>query len=73
VTDFTRPATWEDIKALARYLEEAGVEYAIIGGYGLALHGLARFTQDLDVLVNPSLGGAVGTRRRGASNVLQHL
>lgn len=52
--EFTRPATWEDVKRLARYFNEAGVEYAIIGGYALAAHGLARFTEDIDVLVNPS-------------------
>jgi hypothetical protein len=33
VAEFTRPATWEDVKRLARYLEEAGVDYALIGGY----------------------------------------
>ena len=54
VADYTRPATWEDVKTLARYFDEAGVEYAIIGGYGLAVHGLARFTEDVDILVNPS-------------------
>ncbi len=51
--EFTRPATWEDVKLVARYLDEAGVEYAIIGGYALAAHGLVRFTQDIDVLVDP--------------------
>jgi hypothetical protein len=54
VSDYTRPATWEDLKALAQYLEQAGVEYAVIGGYGLALQGIARFTEDVDILVNPS-------------------
>ena len=52
--EFTRPATWEDIKRLAAYLDEAGVEYALIGGYALAAHGLTRFTEDVDLLVNPS-------------------
>ena len=52
--EFTRPATWEDVKRLARYFNEARVEYAIIGGYALAAHGISRFTEDLDVLVNPS-------------------
>lgn len=52
--EFTRPATWEDVKSLARYLEAEGVRYAIIGGYGLAVHGLSRFTEDIDVLVDPS-------------------
>jgi hypothetical protein len=54
VPEYTRPATWEDVKTLARYLEEAGVEYALIGGYALAVHGLARLTEDVDILVNPS-------------------
>jgi len=60
VPGFTRPATWEDVKLLARYFEEGGVEYAIIGGYALAAHGLSRFTQDIDVLVDPS---AANSRR----------
>jgi hypothetical protein len=50
VAEFTRPATWEDVKRLAQYFEQEGVEYALIGGYGLAAHGLARFTEDIDVL-----------------------
>ncbi|TAK52863.1 MAG: hypothetical protein EPO25_12510 [Gammaproteobacteria bacterium] len=52
--EFTRPATWEDVKSLARLLDEAGVEYALIGGYALAAHGFSRFTEDIDILVNPS-------------------
>ena len=54
MAEFTRPATWEDVKRLARYLEEAGVEYALIGGYALAAHGLVRATEDIDLLVDPS-------------------
>ncbi|OFZ89998.1 MAG: hypothetical protein A3F74_14745 [Betaproteobacteria bacterium RIFCSPLOWO2_12_FULL_62_58] len=60
MSEFTRPATWDDVKQLALYFDEAGVEYAIIGGYALAAHGLARFTEDIDVLVNPS---AANSRR----------
>lgn len=60
MAEFTRPATWEDVKQLARYFDEAGVEYALIGGYALAAHGLARLTDDIDVLVNPS---AANSRR----------
>ena len=52
--EFTRPATWEDVKSLARLLDEAGVEYALIGGYALAAHGFSRFTEDIDILVNTS-------------------
>lgn len=54
MADYTRPATWEDVKCVARYLDEAGVEYALIGGYALAAHGLVRMTEDIDVLVDPS-------------------
>lgn len=56
--DFTRPATWDDVKAIARYMEEAGAEYALIGGYAVAAHGFNRFTEDVDVLVNPSSANA---------------
>ncbi|HEX5048033.1 MAG TPA: nucleotidyl transferase AbiEii/AbiGii toxin family protein [Gammaproteobacteria bacterium] len=54
MTEYTRPATWDDVKSLARYLDEQGVEYALVGGYALAAHGLSRFTEDIDILVNPS-------------------
>jgi predicted nucleotidyltransferase len=58
VAEFTRPATWEDVKRLARFLDEAGAEYALIGGYALAAHGLARLTEDIDILVDPSPGNS---------------
>jgi hypothetical protein len=42
------------VKTVARYLAEAGVEYALVGGYALAAHGFNRFTEDMDILVDPS-------------------
>lgn len=54
MAEFTRPATWEDVKRLVRYLEQAGAEYALIGGYALAANGLLRQTGYIDILVNPS-------------------
>jgi predicted nucleotidyltransferase len=54
VPDFTRPATWDDLKTIARYLAEAGVDYALIGGYAIALHGFNRVSEDIDLLVDPS-------------------
>lgn len=54
LTQYTRPATWDDVKSLARYLDEQRVEYALVGGYALAAHGFNRFTEDIDILVNPS-------------------
>jgi len=56
--EHTRPATWDDVKTIARYLEEAGADYALIDGYALAAHGFNRLTEDIDVLVNPSSANA---------------
>jgi hypothetical protein len=60
MTEYTRPATWDDLKRIAQYLNEAGVDYALVGGYALAVHGFTRFTEDIDILVDP---GAENSRR----------
>jgi len=54
LTEYTRPATWDDVKTLARYLEDAGVDYALVGAYAIAAHGFSRFSEDIDILVDPS-------------------
>jgi hypothetical protein len=54
MTEYTRPATWDDVIALARALDAAGARYALIGGYAIAAHGYQRFTEDVDILVDPS-------------------
>lgn len=58
MTEYTRPATWDDLRTLARYLADAGVEYALVGGYAIALHGFNRFSEDIDILVEPSAANA---------------
>ena len=40
-------------RRLAGRLEELGVAFNLVGGYALILHGVRRFTEDLDVLVRP--------------------
>jgi hypothetical protein len=55
VAEYTRPATWDDLKRLARLLNEAGAEYALVGGYAIAAHGFNRFSEDIDILVNPAM------------------
>ena len=40
VPEYPRPATWEELKMLAQLLNEAQVEYALVGGYAIAAHGL---------------------------------
>ncbi|MHB8812381.1 MAG: hypothetical protein ACYDAE_03870 [Steroidobacteraceae bacterium] len=34
--EYTRPSTWEDLKRLAKLLNEAHAEYALVGGYAIA-------------------------------------
>ena len=54
MTEYTRPATWEDVRKLAQLLNAAGVEYALVGGYAISAHGFNRFSEDIDILVNPA-------------------
>ncbi len=54
MTETTRPATWDDLIQLATHLNAAQARYALIGGYALAAHGYNRFSEDLDILVDPS-------------------
>jgi hypothetical protein len=54
MTEYTRPATWDDLLALTRALEDNGARYALIGGYALSAHGYQRFSEDIDILVDPS-------------------
>ena len=39
------------MRAIVRALEEAGIPYRVIGATALAAHGVARATQDVDLLV----------------------
>lgn len=55
VAEFTRPATWRDLQTLVKYLDQANVEYALVGGYAIAAHGFNRASEDIDILVNPSV------------------
>jgi hypothetical protein len=44
---------FERLQALLAAIEREGVKYAIFGAIALNLHGLARFTEDLDLFVAP--------------------
>jgi hypothetical protein len=54
----TRAATYRDVLRIAELLEEERVEYALIGGYALALQGIVRLTEDVDILVEPTVENA---------------
>jgi predicted nucleotidyltransferase len=66
--EFSRPATFDDLKLLLRSLHEHDVEYLLIGGYALAAHGYQRATTDIDVMV-PATARA-GQRVKDALMVL---
>lgn len=44
-----------DYEELLRLLNRHEVKYCIVGAYAVAFYGKARFTKDIDVLVEPSL------------------
>lgn len=56
--EYTRPATWDDVLTVVALLEKHGVSYALIGGYAIAAHGYVRFSEDVDILVDPSVENA---------------
>ena len=47
-------------------LEKAGVQFALIGGFALAAHGVVRATQDIDLLVD----GDQKENRTGRSSLI---
>ncbi len=48
----------DDFKDLLVALADEGVDFVLIGGWALALHGYGRGTDDLDVLVRPTAENA---------------
>jgi predicted nucleotidyltransferase len=61
--EVSRPATLEDLKTLARALNEQGARYLLIGGWALFAHGLQRATVDVDLLLPAGAGSAEAVRR----------
>ncbi len=43
----------EELSQLISALDAGGIEYAVCGGLALAIHGFARATLDIDVLIQP--------------------
>ncbi len=41
----------DEFKAISLALNNAGIEYAVCGGWAMAIHGLPRATMDIDLLV----------------------
>ena len=47
-----------DFKDLLRALSESGAKFLIIGGYAVIRYTEPRYTKDLDILIEPSIGNA---------------
>lgn len=43
----------DELSQLVSTLERNGIEYAVCGGLAMAVHGFARATLDIDVLIRP--------------------
>lgn len=41
----------DEFRSITMALNEAGIEYAVCGGWAMAIHGLPRATMDIDLLV----------------------
>lgn len=41
----------DEFRSITRALNGAGIEYAVCGGWAMAIHGLPRATMDIDLLV----------------------
>ncbi|HWB29717.1 MAG TPA: nucleotidyl transferase AbiEii/AbiGii toxin family protein [Vicinamibacterales bacterium] len=49
---YSRAPEPHDLVRICRALNDAGAEYALIGGFAVIAHGGSRFTKDIDLLVN---------------------
>lgn len=52
--EYSRPATFDDLKKVIQSLNNKGAEYILIGGYALFTHGYHRATEDIDLLIPAS-------------------
>ena len=50
----TLPPEHIDIDSLLRVLSEGGVEFVLIGGLAVGMHGAVRATKDVDIVPDPS-------------------
>ncbi|HWN10620.1 MAG TPA: hypothetical protein VNO50_15380 [Pyrinomonadaceae bacterium] len=62
----------DELRRLVAMLDEHGIDYALCGGMAMGVHGLARTTIDIDLLITSdslskvySLAGSLGCNVRG--------
>jgi hypothetical protein len=54
---------WDAVMRVLAALETARVEYVVIGGVAVNLHGIGRATEDIDIFVAPSAENVARLRR----------
>lgn len=54
---------FDDFLALLRALETHEVDYVLVGGVALGVHGLVRATEDIDLFVRPEAGNVERLKR----------
>jgi hypothetical protein len=59
----SRAPELEDLVALCRSLNREGVRYLLIGGFAVVLHGFARTTKDIDLLIDASDENVAAVKR----------
>lgn len=62
-------SVYKAMRRLARRLDEENISYAVIGGMALAVHGYARLTLDVDILLTPEGLEAIHKRLVGRGYV----
>lgn len=60
---YSRAPELEDLVKLCRALNREGAKYVLIGGFAVILHGFARTTKDIDLLVDPSAANLRALKR----------
>jgi hypothetical protein len=48
----------QDFKEFIQFLNDNHVQYLVVGGYAVAIHGHPRYTKDIDIWIETSLDNA---------------
>lgn len=61
--EYARAPEPDDLARICRALNDAGARYVLIGGFALVAHGAARFTKDIDLLIDDSPDNVARVKR----------
>jgi len=59
----------KDYEELLRLLNSNKVKYCIVGAYAVAFYAKPRFTKDMDVFVEPTIGNGTRLEYRSLNNI----